>query len=144
MTYTTSLMNQAFSDLFGFQRELDRYNNRELRHGSFFSRGGYPSVNLFEKNDDLVLTAELPGFQKGDIHIELNNNVLSLKGENRFKTQEGVSYHRRERDYGKFSRSIQLPVKVDAEKTIADFSDGILTVTLSKADEAKPRQIEVK
>jgi len=141
----TNIIKNTFSDLFNFQREIDRLFNRDIFSSSTFARGLAPAVNLFETDDELILTAELPGLEQKDIRLEVKQNILTLSGEKKYdERDDGVSYHRRERDYGTFSRSIQLPLKVDAERTSADYKDGILTVKLAKAAEAKPRQIEIK
>lgn len=131
-------------NLFSFQRELERFSGRNIFGTSTFSSGIAPAVNLFEQKDDLVLTAELPGVNPKDVKIELNNGILTLSGEKKDDSPEGVSYHRSERGSGTFSRSIQLPYKVNPEKASADFKDGILVVKISKADEVKPRQIEIR
>ena len=136
---TGSLFNRGFSELFDFQREIDRYFGRDVFQGTTYSRGVVPAVNLFERKDELVVTAEIPGINQN----ELENNVLTLSGEKKPEDAENVSYHRRERDYGRFSRSIQLPYKVDSEKASADYRNGILFVTVAKAEEAKPRQIKI-
>jgi len=104
-----------------------------------------PAVDLEENDDAFMITAELPGMDKKDIHITFENNVLSISGEKKAeKEMKEENFHRLERSYGKFQRSFELPGYVDREKIDADYKDGVLTITIPKAEEAKPKQIEVK
>ncbi len=104
-----------------------------------------PPIDIVDKDDKLVLTAELPGMQKGDIKIDLQDNVLTIEGEKHYKNEEKkASYYHCERAYGKFSRSFTLPRKVDSAGIMAEFKDGVLTITMPKTEDAKPRQIEIK
>ncbi len=105
----------------------------------------YPAVDIFDNDNEIALKAELPGLKKEDIDIHVEDNLLTLRGER--KREEEVKekgYFRSERAYGTFSRSFTLPATVAADKISANYKDGILSVTLPKAEEAKPRQIEVK
>lgn len=105
----------------------------------------YPAVDIFDNEREIVLKAELPGLKKEDIDIHVEDNLLTLRGER--KREEEVKekgYYRSERAYGTFSRSFTLPATVDVKKIGASYKDGVLAVTLPKAEEAKPRQIEVK
>ncbi len=103
-----------------------------------------PSVDIIEDNDNLTLTAELPGVKKEDVKINLNNNILTIEGEKKaaHETKEENTY-RNERYYGKFTRSFTLSSEIDADKIKADYKDGILTVNLPKSEKVKPRQIEI-
>ena len=104
-----------------------------------------PVVDFYENREQLVLKAELPGVKKEDLNLSLHDGVLTLGGERREeKSLEDAEVHRSERFLGKFSRSFTLPAAVDAAKIQALFKDGMLTVTLPKAEEAKPKHIEVK
>jgi HSP20 family protein len=105
-----------------------------------------PAVNVEETNDELRLSAELPGMNIDDIQIELENNVLSLRGEKKEvrEEREDRRYHLWERCYGSFERSFTLPRTVKAEEITAQFKDGILHVQMPKAPEAKSRQITIK
>jgi HSP20 family protein len=103
-----------------------------------------PAVDLYENKDNLVVTAELPGLKKEDIDISLHEDSLTIAGERKEEKQYGEGDSQRaERFYGRFQRTVSLPKKVDASAIRASYKDGILTVTLPKAPEAKPRQIEV-
>ena len=110
-----------------------------------FGYGVYPPLNLREDDDHLYVETELPGFELSDLEIYVtSSNQLSIKGERKRPELEGGSWHREERGYGKFSRSIELPSEVDSDKVSAEFKHGVLTVTLPKSEGVKPRRIEVK
>jgi len=105
----------------------------------------YPPVNLGEYEDNIYVEAELPGFKMKDLDITLTGeNELSVKGERRQPESEKGTWHRQERGYGSFSRIVQLPEHVNANKVSAEFKLGVLTVTLPKREESKPRRIEIK
>ncbi len=107
----------------------------------------YPLVNLAEDGENLYLTAELPGVDASQLDISVKGDSLSLSG-NLGEVSEAdtgeVSYHRRERERGTFFRSVNLPVKVEPEATCAEFKNGILTLTMPKAAEAKAHRIVIK
>ena len=104
-----------------------------------------PAVNVEETKEELRLTAELPGMDLDDIELEVENNVLSLRGEKKEEEErEDRKFHVWERCYGSFERSFTLPRTVKAEEISAHFRDGILHVTMPKAPEAKTRKISIK
>jgi len=108
------------------------------------NRTWMPAVDVRETDDSYIVNAELPGLTKKDIDITLEDNVLRLSGERRFeKEDERDDYHRIERAYGSFSRAFTLGGGVDASNVKASFKDGVLTVTVPKAEETKPRRIEI-
>jgi HSP20 family protein len=103
-----------------------------------------PSVDIFETEGEIVVKAELPGMDRKDIALHLENNVLSIRGERRFeKETKEENYHRIERSYGNFSRSFSIPATVDEEKIRADYKDGVLKIILPKKEQAKPKQIKI-
>ena len=103
-----------------------------------------PSVDIFETEGEIVVKAELPGMDRKDIQLNLENNVLSLRGERKFtKETKDENYHRIERSYGVFSRSFSIPATVDEEKIRADYKDGVLKIMLPKKEQAKPKQIKI-
>ena len=107
--------------------------------------GVFPLVNLAEDEDNLYLTAELTGVDPASLDLSIKSDTLTLKGSKRTDVEVAeVNYHRRERDGGSFRRSLTLPVKVQADAVEAAFKNGILTVTLPKAAEARAHQITVK
>jgi len=104
-----------------------------------------PLCDIYETEREIVLKMELPEVKKEDVHVTLENDVLTMRGERKFEAlaEEG-NYHRVERHYGEFMRSFSLPTTVNPERIRASFKDGVLAMTLPKRKEAMPRQIEVK
>lgn len=105
--------------------------------------GWTPALDLYQNNDNVVAIVELPGMRKEDIEISLHDGTLTIGGERKSESANGETATRTERFTGKFRRTITLPTRVDANKVNAIYKDGILTVTLPKAEEAKPKQIQV-
>jgi len=129
-------MNRALEDLF----PITRKGEEELSVGTF-----YPAVDICEGDKEIILKAELPGIKKKDVHLELNDGVITLKGERKFeKEDKRDNYHRIERYYGNFHRSFTLPSTVDRDKIKATYKDGMLEVTLPKMEEAAPKSIPVE
>ncbi len=110
----------------------------------FWSRGRFPRMTLSDSGSALVLCAEVPGLGEKDIQLTIHQDVLSMSGERKTEVPEGYVVHRQERTPIKFARSFTLPCKVDPEKSTATLRNGVLTLTLAKAAETQPRQIEVK
>jgi HSP20 family protein len=104
----------------------------------------FPALNIWEDERNLCAEAELPGVDIKDVDLRVVGNELTIKGQRKAGAGEGVSYHRRERGAGEFSRTVVLPVDVNAEKVEAKMADGVLAVTLPKAEAAKARRIDVK
>ncbi len=113
------------------------------RDSGFFS-GWTPALDVYDDKDHLVVKVELPGMKKDDIEISMHDGTLTVSGERKteHEEKEGQSF-RSERYFGKFQRSLTLPTAVDAGKIKASYKDGVLTVDLPKAEEAKPKHIEV-
>ena len=104
-----------------------------------------PAVDIYDKGSEVVIHAELPGMTKDDIDVRVENNVLTIRGKKERKEEvKEEGYFRTERSYGSFSRSFSLPTTVDVSKIGAEYKEGVLTLSLPKAEEAKPRQIDVK
>src|SRR5947207_11219080 len=123
----------------------------ELPFWSSFGRGGQlftgwsPALDLYQNNDNVVAVIELPGMRKEEIEISLHDGMLTISGERkRESSSNGDNAERTERYIGAFRRSIALPTRVDANKVSATYRDGILTVTLPKAEEVKPKQMQVR
>ena len=103
-----------------------------------------PSVDILEKDGNLILRAELPGMSEKQIDLKLEGNTLTLKGERRMeKEDDKTNYHRVESFYGSFTRSFRLPDTVNSEKISADFKNGVLTITIPQRPEVRPREIPV-
>ena len=109
-----------------------------------WGRGRWPRLSLSDAGENLLLKAEIPGLTEKDLHLSIQKDVLTMSGERKPDAPEGYLVHRQERAPLKFARSFTLPCKVDPEKSTATLKDGVLTVTLAKAPEAQPRQINVK
>jgi HSP20 family protein len=113
------------------------------RAGQLFT-GWSPALDLYQSNDNVIAVVELPGMRKEDIEISLHDGTLTISGERkRERSSNGEKAERTERYIGRFRRTIALPTRVDASKVGATYRDGILTVTLPKAEEVKPKQIQV-
>ncbi len=138
-------------ELMNIQEEMNRLIHRFLGPGLLEETElptpttWYPLVDIKETGNEFIVTAELPGMNKNDIHITYKDGVLTLEGERKqAKEEKSVNFHRVERRYGKFYRTFQLPAMVQEDKIEAHYKDGILTVRLPKAEEAKAKEIEVK
>ena len=134
-------------EIVSMQREIDRMFERFRggTHDDNISASWNPAVDITEDADKYIVHAELPGVDKKDVKITIQDNVLSFRGEKKQEEEkEDKNYHRIERSYGSFYRSFTLPSTVLSDKIEASYADGILTISLPKAEEAKPKEIEVK
>jgi HSP20 family protein len=126
------------------QREMNRLMDSPFGRRTF-SAPSFPAINIWTSEDGQVITAELPGFDPKDIDIDVSADKLTLSGERkREDMKEDARYHRQERSYGKFVRSIQLPFMVDTGKVDAKMKDGVLEIALQRAEADKPKKITVK
>lgn len=136
-----------FRELRSLQNEMNRiFSGFETeRGGNEFARGAWsPNVDIYEDKERLIVEAELPGMNREDFEVSVENNVLTLKGERKFeKKTEGDNYHRVERSYGSFTRQFTLPQTITAEGATADFENGVLRIALPKREETKARKIEI-
>lgn len=135
---TLSLMEEL-------SRRMNRFTEVE-REGEDVpaARTAWPRLNVFDANASLVVQADVPGMTDDDIKLTLNADSLTLAGERNNKGPEGYSTHRQERGAFKFSRTLTLPCAVDAEQATATVKEGVLTITLPKAAESRPRQIPIR
>lgn len=126
------------------QREMNRLFDSTGR-GGVVSAPSYPAINIWMNDDGQFITAEMPGVHPEDINIDVNADALSISGERKpDEVAKDAIYHRRERGYGSFSRTIQLPFMVDTNKVEANFKNGILMISLPRAEADKPKKITVK
>jgi HSP20 family protein len=137
--------------LFDFQGELTQMRRQlnELLGSSGVERRvhptGFPLLNAWEDEHNFYVEAELPGLALEDLDISMTDrNTITIKGSRREPTVEGGQWHRRERAFGEFERSLELPGAVDADNVEASFKNGVLTIKQPKAPELRPRKIEVK
>ena len=135
-----------FSAMGDLRREMNRlFDSLGTTPRGVARSGVFPALNVSEDADHIYVRAELPGVTPKEIDITTHDNNLIIKGERKIAAEGAtVSYHRREREAGTFRRITSLPAQVDASKVTATCKDGVLTVTLPKAAETKPRRIEVK
>jgi HSP20 family protein len=134
------------ASLADIQEEMNRLFNTSLRRVGAATEGvlSFP-IDVVEEKDHLVVRANLPGLRRDDVSVTLQDGYLTIKGEKKVEaTSKDANWYRQERAYGSFSRTVELPVAVEPKKIEAQFRDGVLTVTLPKAEEAKPKQIEIK
>jgi HSP20 family protein len=152
MNYLTRLQRPelswpTFGRLTSLRDEIDRLfeaPSTELARGTQWLSGWGPAFDIYEDKDNVVLKAELPGMKKEDIEVSLHDGSLSISGERKTESKhEDAEVYRSERFFGRFQRTVALPTPVAADKIKANYKDGVLTVTLPKAEEAKPKQIAV-
>ncbi|MBX9689200.1 MAG: Hsp20/alpha crystallin family protein [Candidatus Obscuribacterales bacterium] len=133
--------------LWNSMRELDNMRQKlnQLLYSDTAGNRDFPALNVWVSENGAVLETELPGFEVSDIEILVVNDVLTLKGTRQTEAlQEGERYHRQERGFGQFARSIQLPFSVNAEAVEAKFEKGILEINLPRSAADRPRRISVK
>ena len=137
----------GFGRLSILRDEIDRLFDvplAELARTSQLLSGWTPALDVREDMDNIIVKAELPGMKKEDIEISLHDGSLSISGERKSEDKhKDAEIYRSERFFGRFQRTVTLPTPVQADKVKAQYKDGILTVTLPKAEEAKPKQIDV-
>jgi len=134
-------------NFFAFDKDIDQFfddfftgNVPEAREATMS-----PRINLEENDNEWILTTELPGVKKDDVTVNFQDNLLTLTGEKKFEKEDKKKhFHRIERSYGQFSRSVQIPSSIVLDKIDARYEDGILNIILPKAEDAKPKQIAVK
>ena len=140
---------EPFRDLLATQDRFNRLFNETFSSafcdgGELTQTGWLPPVDVYETDQNVMLKAELPGVDPKNVEIRVEDGTLYLKGERKFEREvKEEDYHRVERSYGSFSRSFALPSSVAAEKATAEYKDGVLTLTLPKKEEAKPRTIKI-
>ena len=136
-------------DLFGLQNEINRmfdgFFHGDREETDVLGSTWKPAVDIVENDDEYIAQVELPGVNKDDVKITMENNILTLRGEkSQEKKEKSANYHRVERFYGSFRRSFELPGGVKNDKIDAEYKDGILTIRMPKEEEAKTKLIEVK
>jgi len=137
----------SFGRLSDLRDEIDRLFEAplaELTQTSNLLSGWTPALDVFEQKENFVIKAELPGMKKEDITVSLHDGSLSISGERKSETRhEDAEVYRAERFFGRFQRAVTLPAPIAADKVQAQYKDGVLTVTLPKTEEARPKQIDV-
>jgi HSP20 family protein len=144
MMYRRYRIPSTWREMDRLQREMNRlfedYSPQRLRNAP-----SYPALNAWSNEEGLLVTAEVPGVSPQDIEVNVIGETLTLSGARKpDELREGARYHRQERGYGKFSRTLQLPFPVKVESIEASFKSGVLSIRLPRAEEDKPRKIAVK
>jgi HSP20 family protein len=132
------------SDINRVRDEMDRLFGRYTGRRFPLAPSSYPLLNISEDDDRVYVEAELPGMEMDDLEILVHGSQLSIKGQRPQPSSEDKTWHRQERGYGKFTRMIELPFELDQAEVEAELKNGVLTITLPKREESKPRRIEVK
>lgn len=152
MIYRTSFdspfwrLRTPFERIENMQREMSQLmdlfsDGTERRIGT----GVFPAINLSEDKNSYYVRAELPGIKSEDLDLQITNKNLSISGERKIGEEaSNAKYHRRERDAGKFSRAINIPEEVDPDRVEAKMVNGVLTITIPKAEKVKPKQISIQ
>lgn len=136
--------DRTYAAMEDFRRRVDRLFEEFDRGGGSHSLSQFPRTNLYDNDDAYVIHAEVPGLGEKDIEVSVHQDVLTLSGERKPEIPEGYSVHRQERTPLRFSRSFTLPGRIDSDNVKASVHDGILTVTLPKSAESRPRQITIQ
>jgi HSP20 family protein len=137
------LFSDPFETLLQLQQALDSFRASSWLGASTSGAGGYPPFNLFRKGDDIVIVAEAPGLKKDELDIQVKGRTIQIAGTKAVAYGKPVSLHRRERTIGQFSRSLALPVEIDADKVRAEYRDGMLAIFLPRAEHEKPRSVKI-
>lgn len=138
---------ELFREMTTLRQAMDRLFEDSFVGPTGFSTAAIPEVatDMYETDSDVVIKAELPGVKPEEVDVSVTNNVLTIKGEHKEEREDKeTNYWRKELRYGNFSRSLRLPTSVDSDKADAVFKNGVLTLTIPKTEEVKPKQIKVK
>ncbi len=135
-----------FRDLMGIQSELNRLFGRTYGGDSGSTSGAWvPPLDIYETTEKFVVSVELPGIEPDSVDVSVEDSTLTIKGERSFSNEvDEDSFHRVERRYGSFARSLSLPQMARPDEIEASFDKGVLTIEIPKAEEAKPRKISIK
>src|SRR5262249_42406643 len=131
-----------FDALFRFQRALDQQLESDWLEDVTTGTGAFPPINVFRRGGDFVAVVEMPGVSKDDLGLEVRGNVIRISGKKRVDYGNKASMHRRERIAGDFDRTISLPVQLDPNRISAEYQDGMLFVSLPRAESDKPKTIK--
>ncbi len=138
-----ALVASPFDTLLGLQQALDAFRTSGWLDAGPSGGGAYPPINVFTKDDQFVVLAEVPGVQKSDLDVQVKGNTIRISGTKAVGYPERAGLHRRERLSGRFDRALTLPVEIDAEGVRAECRDGILALLLPRAARDKPRTVQV-
>jgi HSP20 family protein len=138
-----ALFPDPFGTLSGLQQALDAFRQSTWLDPGPSGGGAYPPINVFRKDDDFAIIAEIPGVRAADLDVQVKRNTIRIAGTKSVQYGEKASLHRRERLGGRFDRTVSLPVEIDADAVKAECRDGILALLLTRAPHDRPRSIKV-
>jgi HSP20 family protein len=136
--------SDPFEALLAIQRALDARKESDWMGSSTTGMGGFPPINIFQQGYDFVAIVELPGVDKKDLEIEVKENAIRISGKKTINYDEGASMHRRERVWGVFDRTLSVPIQINPDAVKAEYTDGVLTLFIPRAESDKPRSIQIK
>ena len=136
-------MSDPFGALGTLQRALDASRRSNRFDTATSGYGAYPPVNVFQKGDDFIVIAEIPGVDKKDLDVRVKGGEIQITGKKSIAYPDDASIHRRERMSGEFNRTFTLRADIDAERVEADYKDGVLKVYLPRAERAKARSVKI-
>ena len=137
------LFTNPIDGLLTLQKALSDTMTNDWFGSGLSSRGGFPPINIFQEDDEYAIIAELPGVNREDIDIDVQRNRVRISGNKQADYGDAASVHRRERQTGAFDRTFAMPFEIDAEQATAEYSDGILALSLPRAVQDKPRSISI-
>jgi HSP20 family protein len=135
--------NSPFEAIFALQRSLDAQRESDWLGSGTAATGAFPPINIFQKDDDFVAIVELPGVDKIDLQIEAKESTIRISGKKTIAYEASASVHRRERISGSFDRTFSVPIQIDPDAVQAECRDGVLTLTIPRAQGQKPRSIKI-
>ena len=138
-----ALLSSPLDTLLGLQQALDAFRTSRWLDAGPSGGGAYPPINVFKKDDEFVVLAEVPGVKKSDLDVQVKGNTIRISGTKAVGYPEQAGVHRRERLGGRFDRALTLPVEIDAEGVRAECRDGIFALLLPRAARDKPRTVQV-
>ena len=142
--YRRFQMPSIWQEMDQLQREMNRIFDASSKR-RVFNSPSYPAINMWGNEEGQLISAEMPGVHPDDLNIDVTGDALCISGTRKpDDTARDTTYHRRERNYGSFNRTIQLPFMVDTNKVEASFKNGILLIFLPRAEADKPRKVEIK
>jgi HSP20 family protein len=136
-------LTSPFTNLINLQQALDAFRTSGWLDAGISGSGAYPPINVFRKGDEFALVAEAPGVKKSDLEVQIKGRTVRISGSKAVHYPQGASVHRRERLEGRFDRVVTLPTEIDPEHARAECRDGVLALTLSRAESDKPKTIKV-
>lgn len=136
-------MRDPFATLLAVQNAMDRARRSDWFGTRTSGRGAFPPVNVFRRDGDFTIVAELPGVKKDDLDIQIKGDEVRIVGKKSVEYPDDASLHRRERAAGRFDRTLTIPSQVDADRAKAEYSDGVLVLHLPQAESEKPRSVAI-